>query len=66
MASPDKKAFLLRIDPALWAEIERLAAAELRSANAQVDYLLRDALRARGSRRPSTAEKAPPAPKGER
>jgi len=48
MASPDKKAFLLRIDPVLWAEIERLAAAELRSANAQVEYLLREALRARG------------------
>jgi hypothetical protein len=48
MASPDKKAFLLRVDPALWAEIERLAAAELRSANAQVEYLLRDALRLRG------------------
>ncbi len=48
MASPDKKAFLLRIDTALWAEIERLAAAELRSANAQVEYLLRDALKARG------------------
>lgn len=47
MASPDKKAFLLRIDPQLWAEIERLAAAELRSANAQVEYLLRDALRLR-------------------
>jgi hypothetical protein len=47
MASPDKKAFLLRIDPALWAEIERLAAGELRSVNAQVEYLLRDALRAR-------------------
>ncbi|MBC7954639.1 MAG: hypothetical protein H7Y33_02045 [Cytophagales bacterium] len=47
MASPDKKSFLLRIDPQLWAEIERLAAAELRSANAQVEYLLRDALQAR-------------------
>lgn len=47
MPSPDKKSFLLRIDPLLWAEIERLAAAELRSANAQVEYLLRDALRAR-------------------
>ncbi len=47
MASPDKKAFALRIDPVLWAEIERLAAAELRSANAQVEYLLREALRAR-------------------
>lgn len=47
MASPGKKAFALRIDPALWAEIERLAAADLRSANAQVEYLLREALRAR-------------------
>jgi hypothetical protein len=57
MASPDKKAFLLRIDPELWAEIERLAAAELRSANAQVEYLLRDALAARrgGSRSPRAA-----------
>ncbi|MFO1406510.1 MAG: hypothetical protein U1F08_03135 [Steroidobacteraceae bacterium] len=49
MASPDKKAFLLRIDPRLWAEIERLAAAELRSVNAQVEYLLRQALGARGA-----------------
>jgi hypothetical protein len=50
MASPDKKSFLLRIDPQLWAEIERLAAAELRSANAQVEYLLRNALRARSGK----------------
>jgi hypothetical protein len=48
VASPDKKAFLLRVDPRLWAEIERLAAAELRSVNAQVEYLLRQALSARG------------------
>ena len=48
MASPDKKSFLLRIDPVVWAEIERLAAAELRSANAQVEFLLRDALARRG------------------
>jgi hypothetical protein len=57
MASPDKKSFLLRVDPVLWAEIERLAAAELRSVNAQVEYLLRDALRSRtgkpGTRRDS-------------
>jgi hypothetical protein len=44
----EKKAFLLRVDPALWAEIERLAQAELRSANAQVEFLLRDALGRRG------------------
>ena len=48
MASPDKKSFLLRIDPALWAELERLAAGELRSVNAQVEYLLREALSHRG------------------
>ena len=44
----EKKAFLLRVDPALWAQIERLAQAELRSANAQVEFLLRDALGRRG------------------
>lgn len=50
MASPGKKAFALRIDPALWLEVERLAARELRSANAQVEYLLREALARRGIR----------------
>ena len=57
MASPGKKPFLLRVDPDLWAEIERLAAAELRSVNAQVEYLLRDALQLRG--RPATTRAAP-------
>ena len=55
MASPDKKSFLLRIQPALWAEIERLAAQELRSANAQVEYLLREALARRGRQTTNTA-----------
>jgi hypothetical protein len=45
-----KKSFLLRVDPTLWAEVERLAQADLRSANAQVEYLLRDALARRGLR----------------
>lgn len=48
MASPGKKAFALRLDPALYAAIERSAAAELRSVNAQVEYLLREALARRG------------------
>lgn len=61
MASPDKKAFLLRVDPALWAEIERLAAAELRSANAQVEFLLRQALADRGIQ-PKPAPSPKPAP----
>jgi len=47
MGSPGKKAFALRVDPGLWVEVERLAAAELRSVNAQVEVLLREALRVR-------------------
>lgn len=50
MASPGKKSFPLRIDPVLWQAIERLAAQEIRSANAQVEYLLREALNRRGIR----------------
>jgi hypothetical protein len=56
MASPDKKAYLLRIDPELWAEIERLAQSELRSVNGQIEYLLREALEKRGIR-PAGAKK---------
>jgi len=52
MARPGTKSYPLRIDPALWAEIERLAAQELRSANAQVEYLLREALARRGRAMP--------------
>ena len=44
----ERKAFPLRIDPALWAAVERLAATELRSANAQIECLLREALKERG------------------
>lgn len=48
MASPKKKAFALRLDPGVHAAVERLAAAELRSANAQIEMLLREALSRRG------------------
>ena len=43
-----KKAFLLRLDHAVWTELDRLAQRELRSVNAQIEFLLRDALAARG------------------
>lgn len=43
-----RKAFPLRIDPGLWSAVERLAATELRSANAEVEILLREALKGRG------------------
>ena len=42
MASSEKKAFPLRLDPALHEAVERLAAAELRSINAQLECLLRE------------------------
>lgn len=44
----ERKSYLLRVDPVLWAEVERLAQAELRSVNGQVEYLLREALARRG------------------
>ena len=45
---PSRKAFLLRLDPAVAAAIEALAAQELRSVNGQIEWLLRDALAKRG------------------
>jgi hypothetical protein len=48
MAAKPKKPFLLRVNPAVLAAVERLAASELRSANAQIEVLLREALAKRG------------------
>ena len=45
---PSRKPFLLRLDPAVAAEIEALAAQELRSTNGQIEWLLREALKRRG------------------
>lgn len=44
----DRKAFALRLDPALHDAIARMANADLRSVNAEIEFLLREALRARG------------------
>lgn len=43
----ERKAFLLRIDPELWSELEAWAADELRSVNGQVEYILRQAVQKR-------------------
>ncbi len=43
----DRKQFLLRVDPELWKQLEKWAADELRSVNAQVEWLLREAVRTR-------------------
>lgn len=48
MAPPPRKAFPLRLDPQLHAAIERAAACDLRSVNAEVECLLREALARRG------------------
>jgi hypothetical protein len=48
VAEGERKAYPLRVDPKLWAAVERSAAAELRSVNAQVEFLLREALAGRG------------------
>ncbi len=44
----EKKKFLLRIDDALYVALEKWAADDFRSINAQIEYLLKDALRKAG------------------
>jgi hypothetical protein len=57
----ERKSFLLRIDPALWAELEAWAQDELRSVNGQIEYLLRDAvLRRKRSSSPENESSDPP------
>ncbi len=53
-----RKAFLLRLDPATYEALQRWADAELRSLNAQIEFLLRRALRQAG-RLPKADEPAP-------
>jgi hypothetical protein len=52
----EKKAFLLRIDPKLWAELEAWAADELRSVNGQIEYLLKQAVARRKGSKPTEGE----------
>ena len=66
-SAKERKSFLLRLDPAVHDALARWAADELRSTNAQIDFLLRtalaeagrlpkDATRTRGRGRPRTGE----------
>ncbi len=43
----DRRSFLLRLPPELMDELSRWAKDELRSLNAEIEYLLRDAVRRR-------------------
>jgi hypothetical protein len=57
MAGEERKSFLLRIDPKLWAEIEAWASDELRSVNGQIEFVLREAVR---KRKGAAGENPPP------
>jgi hypothetical protein len=57
---PERKAFLLRIDPAVLDALQRWAADDLRSLNSQIEFLLRRALQREG--RAVGAKDARPAP----
>ena len=48
MAKKDVKPFLLRLDPRVYAAVQRWAEEELRSLNGQIEYILRQALAKRG------------------
>jgi hypothetical protein len=54
----ERKSVLLRLDPAVHAALQRWAADDLRSVNAQIELLLREALRDAG-RAPSDARPVP-------
>jgi hypothetical protein len=49
----DRKAFLLRVDPALLDALQRWAGDDLRSLNAQIEFVLRRALQQAGRLAPS-------------
>jgi hypothetical protein len=52
----ERKSFLLRMDPALWEDLEAWAQDDLRSVNGQIEYLLRQAvLRRKGQTVTNTA-----------
>jgi hypothetical protein len=56
----ERKSFLLRIDAAVLEGVQRWANDDLRSLNAQIEFVLRDALR-RAGRAPREPSADPPA-----
>jgi len=62
---PSRKAFLLRLDPAVAAAIEAMAAQELRSVNGQIEWLLRESLARRGRAITTTSRTNARRPKSE-
>jgi hypothetical protein len=61
----DRKPFLLRIDAAVLDAVQRWANDDLRSLNAQIEFVLRDALRRAGrAPRERSADEPPEPPAG--
>jgi hypothetical protein len=58
----DRKPFLLRVDPAVLEAVQRWANDDLRSLNAQIEFVLRDALRRAGRARPAEQTEGPQDP----
>lgn len=54
----ERKAYLLRVDPALLKALEQWASDELRSLNGQIEFVLRDALKKSGRLKDKSAEKS--------
>ncbi|WP_020471686.1 hypothetical protein [Zavarzinella formosa] len=61
----ERKAFLLRIDPAVLAAVQRWADDDLRSLNGQIEFLLRRALRDSGRDRSDANSAKPESEAGE-
>lgn len=61
----ERKSFLLRIDERVLEAVKRWADQDLRSLNAQVEYLLRDSLRRTGRLPSSPDAERDVLPKGE-
>jgi hypothetical protein len=57
MAKKDVKPFLLRLDPRVYAAVQRWAEEELRSLNGQIEFILRQALARRGTKLTDPDEK---------
>ena len=62
MATPERKAFLLRLDPALHDALQRWATSDLRSLNAQIEFVLRRAAREAGRLDATAPPEGPPLP----
>ncbi len=53
---PERKAILVRLPEELWEDLRRLADADLRSLNGEIEFILREEVRRRLRRRESDPE----------